>query len=296
MDNEAGKLFHKEARQDASICRSGVRLLDKVYKTVTKSNPLKLDMAEQKMASTVYFTGGMTIDQTKLAAAQFKSDHTELGSRRSQDELAVYKAMLKELPPKLQDPQSTVVRDLLWEMEEASMNSEPLISFDKLVTKIAIMLRNVQGAANKAKEVNSTAEGEASITMYPLCAGGAHGLMQLQGHKASGARRNIVPPQLLEKSLGATINYHATKYGPPSYDVAFPSGEEWLVLEYNDLFFAFVKVGNEPVLPRNVLKFDTLSVDSEINEAEINSAGMLCSVDPKIWATRLVTGADGVKR
>ena len=60
----------------ASMCRPGVRLMDKVYKTVTKSNPLKLDLAEQKMASTVYFSGGMSIDQTKLAAAQFKSDHT----------------------------------------------------------------------------------------------------------------------------------------------------------------------------------------------------------------------------
>ena len=30
-DTEAGKLFHKEARQDAAICRSGVRLLDKIY-------------------------------------------------------------------------------------------------------------------------------------------------------------------------------------------------------------------------------------------------------------------------
>ena len=46
-DTEAGKLFHKEARQGAAICRSGVRLLDKVYRiqdeTVTKTNPLKLD-------------------------------------------------------------------------------------------------------------------------------------------------------------------------------------------------------------------------------------------------------------
>ena len=72
-----------------------------MYKTVTKSNPLKLDLAEQKIASTVYFSGGMTLDQTKLAAAQFKSDYTELGSRRSQDELAVYKALCKELPPML---------------------------------------------------------------------------------------------------------------------------------------------------------------------------------------------------
>jgi hypothetical protein len=128
-----------------------------VYKTVTKSNPLKLDMAEQKMATTIYFTGGMSIDQTKLAAAQFRSDHTELGSRRSQDDLAVYKAMLKELPPALQDPQSTVVRNLLWEMEEDTMNSEPLISFDKLAIKMAIMLRSVHGAAKKSKEANSTA-------------------------------------------------------------------------------------------------------------------------------------------
>ena len=155
-DTEAGKLFHKEARKDVDLCRSGVKLLDKVYKTVTKTNPLKLDLAEQKMASTVYFTGGMTIDQTKLAAALFKSDHAELGSRRSQDELAVYKAMLKELPPALHEPQSTVVRDLLWEMEESTMNSEPLIEYDKLVTKMAIMLRNVQGAAKKVKEASST--------------------------------------------------------------------------------------------------------------------------------------------
>jgi hypothetical protein len=538
-DTEAGKLFHKEARQDAAICRSGVRLLDKAYKTVTKSNPLKLDMAERKMATTIYFSGGMSLDQTKLAAAQFKSDHTELGSRRSQDDLAIFKAMLKELPPALLEPHSMVVRDLLWEMEESTMISEPLITFDKLIIKMAIMLRNVQGAAKKEKEVNSSAltyagaakgkgkgkgaakgatpakgkggkgapgkgsggkgatgmscavcgkanvltsactcppcvrckfrfcpgapgaraitglgcvfdllkfpehklvtqangpipkslyekagreyskywgvpyeasaaeasvieldegtlrleeekgyvlegsvcemeisssergihtivnghpellkllgvmyldnesntpmlpgyetvllddganvmlivskkmleaaqaqswtsqaaiasvvkgpklrlEGEASITMYPLCAGGAHGLMQLQGHKASGARRNIVPPQLLEKSLGATINYHATKYGPPSYDVAFPSGEEWLVLEYNDLFFAFVKVGSDPVLPRNLLRTD-IGAETEINEAEINSAGMLCSLDPRIWASRLATGSDGVK-
>ena len=157
-DTEAGKLFHKEARQDAALCRSGVRLLDKVYKTVTKSNPLKLDMAEQKMATTVYFSGGMSLDQTKLAAALFKSDYSELGSRRSQDDLAIFKAMLKELPPMLLEPHSTIVRDLLWEGEESMMISEPLITVDKLVIKIAIMLRNVQGAAKKAnKEANSTA-------------------------------------------------------------------------------------------------------------------------------------------
>ena len=37
------------------------------------------------------------------------------------------------------------------------MNSKPLITFDKLVTKMAIMLRNVHGAAKKIKEVDSTA-------------------------------------------------------------------------------------------------------------------------------------------
>jgi hypothetical protein len=60
------------------------------------------------------------------------------------------------------------------------------------------------------------------------------------------------------------------------------SGEEWLVLEYNDLFFAFVKVGSDPVLPRNLLRTD-IGAETEINEAEINSAGMLCSLDPKLW-------------
>ena len=541
-DTEAGKLFHKEARQDAALCRSGVRLLDKVYKTVTKSNPLKLDMAEQKMATTIYFSGGMSLDQTKLAAALFKSDYSELGSRRSQDDLAIFKAMLKELPPMLLEPQSMVVRDLLWEMEESTMISEPLITFDKLVIKIAIMLRNVQGAAKKAaKEVNSTAltyagaakgkgkgkgvakggapakgkggkgapgkglggkgamgmacavcgkanvltsactcppcvrckfrfcpgapgaraitglgcvfdmpkfpehklvlqangpipkplyekaareyakwwnvpyeasateasateldeaairlevekgfalegsvcemeisstergihtivrghpdllalrdvmyldapsntpmlpgcetihlddganvmliatkgllkaaharswasngaiasvakgaklslEGEASLTMYPLCAGGAHELLQLQGHKASGARRNIVPPQLLAKSLGATVNYHSTKYGPPTYDISFPSGVEWLVLEYNDLFFAFVTVGSDTLIPRDLLRPKEAAASvGEINEAEANSAGALSCIDPKVWASRLATGVVGIK-
>jgi len=540
-DTEAGKLFHKEARQDAVLCRSGVRLLDKVYKTVTKSNPLKLDVAEQKMATTIYFSGGMSLDQTKLAAALFKSDYSELGSRRSQDDLAMFKAMLRELPPMLLEPQSMVVRDLLWEMEESTMISEPLITFDKLVIKIAIMLRNVQGAAKKAaKEVNSTAltyagaakgkgkgkgvakggapakgkggkgapgkglggkgamgmacavcgkanvltsactcppcvrckfrfcpgapgaraitglgcvfdmpkfpehklvlqangpipkplyekaareyakwwnvpyeasateasateldeaairlevekgfalegsvcemeisstergihtivrghpdllalrdvmyldapsntpmlpgcetihlddganvmliatkgllkaaharswasngaiasvakgaklslEGEASLTMYPLCAGGAHEMLQLHGHKASGARRNIVPPQLLAKSLGATINYHSTKYGPPTYDISFPSGVEWLVLEYNDLFFAFVTVGSDTLIPRDLLRPKEAAGESEINEAEANSAGALSCIDPKVWASRLATGVVGIK-
>jgi hypothetical protein len=80
-DTEAGKLFHKEARQDAALCRSGVRLLDKVYKTVTKSNPLKLDMAEQKMATTVYFSGGMSLDQTKLAARRCSRATTRSSDR-----------------------------------------------------------------------------------------------------------------------------------------------------------------------------------------------------------------------
>ena len=177
-DTEAGKLFHKEARQDAYICRSGVRLLDKVYKTVTKTNPLKLDQAEHKMASTIYFKGGMTLDQTKLGAEQFKTDYTELGSRRSQSELAMYTAMLKELPPALHEPQSTIMRDLLWEMEEATMNSELLITFEKLVTKMAVMLRNVQGAAKKNKEVN------AALLTY---AGAAKGKGKGKGAAKGGA-------------------------------------------------------------------------------------------------------------
>ena len=139
-------------------------------------------------------------------------------------------------------------------------------------------------------------EGEATITMYPLCTGGTHELLQLQGHKASGARRNIVPPQILEKSLGATINYHATKYGPPTYDVSFPSGAEWLVLEYNDLYFAFVKVGHDAVIAHNLLQPDAINAEGEINEAEINSASLLSCVDPKVWAPRLGTGVDGLKR
>ena len=44
-------------------------------------------------------------------------------------------------------------------------------------------------------------EGEATLTMYPLCTGSTHELLQVKGHKASGARRNIMPPQLLDQSL-----------------------------------------------------------------------------------------------
>ena len=149
--------------------------------------------------------------------------------------------------------------------------------------------------ASVAKGAKLRLEGEATLTMYPLCAGGAHELLQLHGHKASGARRNIVPPQLLVKSLGATINYHSTKYGPPTYDVSFPSGAEWLVLEYNDLFFAFVTVGNDPVLSRSLLRPQAAGLECEINEAEVNSAGQLSCIDPKVWAARLVTGVDGLK-
>ena len=76
-------------------------------------------MRTPTMATMIYLSGGMSLDQTKLAAPQFKSDHTELGSRRSQDDLAIFKAMLKELPPALLEPHSTVVRDLRWEMRAA---------------------------------------------------------------------------------------------------------------------------------------------------------------------------------
>ena len=60
------------------------------------------------------------------------------------------------------------------------------------------------------------------------------------------------------------------------------------MLEYNDLFFAFVKVGSDPVLPRNLLNTD-IGAETEINEAEINSAGMLCSLDPRITAAESPT-------
>ena len=54
-DTEAGKLFHKEARQGAAICRSGVRLLDKVYKTrrsprPTRSSSTRPSCEQMKMA------------------------------------------------------------------------------------------------------------------------------------------------------------------------------------------------------------------------------------------------------
>ena len=64
----------------------------------------------------------------------------------------------------------------------------------------------------------------------------------------------------------------------------------WRAIEYNDLFFAFVTVGNDPVLSRSLLRPQAASIECEINEAEVNSAGQLSCIDPKVWAARLVTG------
>ena len=55
--------------------------------------------------------------------------------------------------------------------------------------------------ASVAKWAKLSLEGKATLTMYPLCTGSTHELLQLKGHKASGARRNIMPPQLLDHSL-----------------------------------------------------------------------------------------------
>ena len=52
--------------------------------------------------------------------------------------------------------------------------------------------------ASVAKWAKLSLEGEATLTMYPLCTGSTDELLQLEGHKASGARRNIMPPQLLD--------------------------------------------------------------------------------------------------
>jgi hypothetical protein len=88
-----------------------------------------------------------------------------------------------------------------------------------------------------------------------------------------GARR----PRAVQASL------HSTKYGPPTYDIwtsrfRRARSAEWLVLEYNDLFFAFVTVGNDPVLSRSLLRPKDAGIEGEINEAEANSAGTLSCI------------------
>ena len=58
---------------------SGVVLIKRLLKHVETTDSLKMESAEQRFQTTVYFKGGMTHDQVRLAAAAFKADYPSRG-------------------------------------------------------------------------------------------------------------------------------------------------------------------------------------------------------------------------
>ena len=65
----------------------------------------QMESAEQRFQTTVYFKGGMTHDQVRLAAAAFKADYIARPFYDSRT-YAMFAAMLKELPPSIKEPRS----------------------------------------------------------------------------------------------------------------------------------------------------------------------------------------------
>ena len=143
-DSDAGLVFKKEASADIMLCQSGVRLLNKLIKTVSTKDTLSTDAAEQRFKTTVYFKGGMSHDQVKLAAAQFKADYKARSeTARSDTEYALLAAMLNEMPPALQEPASYCVRDERKKLEKLSMRGLDMPDWDEFIIDIAVMLKDV---------------------------------------------------------------------------------------------------------------------------------------------------------
>ena len=108
-ETDAARVFLKEVRSDINLIESGVSLIAKLLKQVASTDSLKMESAETRFQTTVYFRGGMTHDQVRLAVAAFKADYTArpfFDNRK----YAMLAAMLKELPPSIKEP---FVRDEL---------------------------------------------------------------------------------------------------------------------------------------------------------------------------------------
>jgi len=72
-ETDAARVFLKEIRSDINLIESGASLVAKLLKRVATTDSLKMETAEQRFLSTVYFKGGMTHDQVRLAAAAFSA-------------------------------------------------------------------------------------------------------------------------------------------------------------------------------------------------------------------------------
>ena len=75
-ETDAARVFLKEVRSDINLIESGVSLIAKLLKQVASTDSLKMESAETRFQTTVYFRGGMTHDQVRLAVAAFKADYT----------------------------------------------------------------------------------------------------------------------------------------------------------------------------------------------------------------------------
>ena len=123
-------------------------------------------------------------------------------------------------------------------------------------------------------------EGEATVTLYVKGSKGQHEKIEVKGHCASKARRNIIFEELFEK-MGAANGLRRNACGERTWDITFESGAKWLVLMCNDLLFGFASL-TEPLVDDEVNELE----ETEINEAEVPAI---------VWAARLATGADGIE-
>ncbi|KOO31759.1 hypothetical protein Ctob_010798 [Chrysochromulina tobinii] len=149
-ETDAARVFLKEVRSDINLIESGVSLVAKLLKHVSTTDSLKMESAELRFQTTVYFKGGMSHDQVRLAAAAFKADYTARPFFDNRT-YALLAAMLKELPPSLKEP---FVRDeldnlLTLEMKGQRDGTDLMPAWDDFLLKIAVRLRNATGEIKK---------------------------------------------------------------------------------------------------------------------------------------------------
>ena len=118
-------------------------------------------------------------------------------------------------------------------------------------------------------------EGEAKITLHVKCSSGKHEKLEVKGHCASKARRNIIYEEMFEK-IGAINGLRRNACGERTWDITFQSGAKWLVLMCNDLLFGFASLTK----PND---------DDQTTEANASEVGAI------EWAARLATNGAGIK-
>ena len=69
-ETDAARVFLKEVRSDINLIESGVSLVAKLLKHVSTTDSLKMESAELRFQTTVYFKGGMSHDQVRIFASE----------------------------------------------------------------------------------------------------------------------------------------------------------------------------------------------------------------------------------